>query len=70
MSTCTLSAPVEQAAEPMASGTYRWECGHPLPVFGGGRHRVYFEPGITALDNPVMDRVCPDCGRCLPGKNA
>jgi hypothetical protein len=50
-------------------GEYRCECGHILRVFGLGRHRVYFEPGDARLDNPVMDRACPQCGRGLPGKN-
>ena len=45
------------------------ECGHLLRVSGLGRHRVYFEPGNTGLDDPVMNRVCPECGRDLPGKN-
>jgi hypothetical protein len=51
-------------------GEYRCECGHELRVFGGGRHRVYFEPSNTRLDDPVMNRVCPECGRGLRGKNA
>lgn len=46
---------------------YRCECGHLLRVFGVGRHRVYFEPSNTRLDDPVMDRTCPACGRPLPG---
>jgi hypothetical protein len=50
-------------------GEYHCECGHVLRVFGGGRHRVYFEPGNERLDDPVMNGVCPDCGRGLPGKN-
>lgn len=48
---------------------YRCECGHVLRVFGVGRHRVYFELGDTRLDDPVMNRACPQCGRGLPGKN-
>jgi len=48
---------------------YVCECGHRLLVYGGGRHRVYFEPEDLQLDNPVMDRACPACGRGLPGKN-
>ena len=44
------------------------ECGHLLRVFGGGRHRVYFEPSNTALDDPIMNGVCPQCGHSLPGK--
>lgn len=50
-------------------GGYRCECGNVLRVFGGGRHRVYFDPGNTQLDDPVMNGVCPACGRVLPGKN-
>ena len=50
-------------------GEYRCRCGRVLRVFGGGRHRVYFEPAEARLDDPVMNRVCPACGRGLPGKN-
>lgn len=35
----------------------RCSCGHALRVFGGGRHRVYFEPGAR-LDDPVLSRLC------------
>lgn len=70
MSAGTLTPSLERTAEPTERGTYRCECGHTLRVFGGGRHRVYFEPGSTALDDPVMTRACPGCGRGLPGKNA
>jgi len=49
--------------------TYHCSCGHALRVFGGGRHRVYFEPGNLELDDPVMNRACPQCGHSLPGKN-
>ena len=72
MTSATLIAP---AGEPLVSGSfdrraeYRCECGHVLRVFGGGRHRVYFEPENTQLDDPVMNRVCPECGHGLPGKN-
>jgi hypothetical protein len=48
---------------------YRCTCGHALRVFGGGRHRIYFEPANTQLDDPVMNRICPQCGDTLPGKN-
>ena len=48
---------------------YRCECGHVLRTFGGGRHRVFFEPGDTGPDEPVMNGACPACGRELPGKN-
>jgi hypothetical protein len=56
-----------QAAD--SAGGYGCECGHVLRVSGGGRHRVYFELADATLDNPVMDRACPQCGRGLPGKN-
>lgn len=46
------------------------ECGHVLHVSGLGRHRVYFELGDERTDHPVMNRHCPDCGRCLPGQYA
>jgi hypothetical protein len=49
---------------------YRCTCGHTLRVFGLGRHRVYFESGNTQLDDPVMNRICPQCEEGLPGKNA
>ena len=48
---------------------YRCECGHVLHVSGSGRHKVYFEQRDILLDDPVMNRVCPSCGRILPGKN-
>jgi hypothetical protein len=72
MASGTLIAPPE--ARPLASvvdrrGEYRCECGNVLRVFGSGRHRVYFEPGNTALDDPVMNGACPSCGRELPGKS-
>ena len=45
------------------------ECGHLLRVSGLGRHRVYFELDDERSDHPVMNRVCPQCGHGLPGKN-
>lgn len=66
----TLIAPSEAppvAGIPDRRGEHRCECGHVLRVFGGGRHRVYFEPGNTPLDDPVMNGACPQCGRGLPG---
>ena len=72
MTSAALIAPTE---DPLVSGSsdrkaeHRCECGHVLRVFGGGRHRVYFEPRDTRLDDPVMNRVCPECDRDLPGKN-
>ena len=72
MTSAPVVAPVEPP--PVSGGfarhdEYRCECGHVLRVFGGGRHRVYFEPANTQLDDPVMNRSCPECGRPLPGKN-
>ncbi len=72
MTSGTLIAPTEAPPVSPASDRrdeYRCECGHVLRVFGGGRHRVYFEPTNARLDDPVMHRACPDCGRGLPGKN-
>ena len=48
---------------------YCCECGHVLRVSGVGRHCVYFELGDARSEDPVMNRVCPACGRGLPGKN-
>jgi len=64
-------AEVSQPASALTDvhGERHCECGHVLRVFGLGRHRVYFERGDAQLDNPVMDRACPQCGRGLPGKN-
>jgi hypothetical protein len=53
------------AALSAVSGEYRCECGHTLRVFGIGRHRLYYEPGDTRLNDPVMNRSCPGCGRSL-----
>jgi hypothetical protein len=66
----TVQAPREEhaAATPKAQREYHCECGHALRFFGSGRHRVYFELTNEKLDDPVMDRVCPQCGRELPGK--
>lgn len=69
MNVGTLSPPLENSAEPTGRGTDRCECGYRLRVFGVGRHRVYSPPNDTALDDPVMNRICHECGRVLPGKN-
>jgi hypothetical protein len=55
-------APVGDLSIAASAGT---SCG----VFGGGRHRVYFEPSNVRLDDSVMNRVCLACGRGLPGKD-
>lgn len=72
MAGATLIAPVERSPssdDSVRGPECRCECGHVLRVFGGGRHRVYFETDNTRLDDPVMNRVCPACGRGLPGNN-
>ena len=38
-------------------------CQHVMRVAGLGRHAVYFELTDERLDDPVMDRVCPNCRR-------
>jgi hypothetical protein len=68
----TLIAPRERPALSEQSDrvpVHRCECGHVLRVYGGGRHRVYFEPDDVGFDDPVMNGGCPQCGRGLPGKN-
>jgi hypothetical protein len=72
MASATLIAPPVRFAHserPVLGAVYRCECGHALRVFGGGRHRVFFELSDQLLDDPVMNRVCPACERGLPGKN-
>ena len=71
MATALQAEPTEpQVSDSRARpGEYRCECGHVLRVYGGGRHRVYFESEDAGFKDPVMNRVCPECGRGLPGKN-
>lgn len=76
MATATQTPPLSQpsgdmpvAAVDQRGSQYHCECGHTLRVFGGGRHRIYFELADTRLDDPVMNRACPQCGSGLPGKN-
>jgi ribosomal protein S27AE len=45
------------------------QCEHVLRVSGLGRHRVYFELDDGGAAELVMNRVCPECGHALPGKN-
>jgi hypothetical protein len=49
--------------------SYRCRCAHRLEVRGRDRHRRYYELDDDAHLQPVMARVCPGCGRMLPGKN-
>jgi ribosomal protein S27AE len=73
MSSGVLIAPTERiagTAKPASRRTYSCPaCGHVLRVSGLGRHRVYFELDDERADRPVMNRVCPECGHGLPGKN-
>jgi hypothetical protein len=71
MTNATLSAAPEEptvAGIVDRRGEYRCECGEVLRVFGGGRHRVYFDPANTQFEDPVMNGACPACGRGLRGK--
>ena len=45
------------------------QCEHVLRVSGLGRHRVYFDQPDGQAENAVINRVCPECGHGLPGKN-
>jgi hypothetical protein len=69
MASSTLIARPERSEQTDRGPAYRCECEHVLQVFGGGRHRVYFELGDSRLEDPVMNRSCPACGHGLPGKN-
>jgi predicted RNA-binding Zn-ribbon protein involved in translation (DUF1610 family) len=81
MASATLIAPPARpapSAKRESRPTYAWEsrptytcpeCGHLLRVSGLGRHRVYFELDDQRSNDPVMNRVCPACGRGLAGKN-
>jgi hypothetical protein len=61
----------ETPHKPESRPTYSCpECGHVLRVFGLGRHRVYFELSDERSYDPVMNRVCPECGHGLPGKSS
>jgi len=67
-----IAAPERTAPSPTLDSrpTYSCpECRHVLRVSGLGRHRVYFELNDEPSDDPVMNRVCPACGRGLPGKS-
>jgi hypothetical protein len=45
---------------------YRCRCEHVFQVFGGGRHRRFYELDDLGWQRPVMARVCPSCQRPLP----
>jgi hypothetical protein len=72
MTSATLIAPPHRltpTSEPNARRTYACPgCGHILQVSGLGRHRVHFALDDERSDDPMMNRVCPACGHCLPGK--
>lgn len=73
MSSAVLIAPTQEpapAANPRSRPPYTCpECEHILRVSGVGRHRVYLELDDERSEDPVMNRVCPECGHGLPGKN-
>ena len=73
MASATLIAPPERPApsgRPAPKRTYSChQCGHILRVSGLGRHGVYFELDDVRSRDPVMNRVCPQCGDGLPGKS-
>jgi hypothetical protein len=45
---------------------YRCACDHAFQVFGGGRHRRFYELDDLRWQRPVMTRLCPSCQRRLP----
>ena len=45
---------------------YRCPCQHEFQVFGGGRHRRFYELDDARWVDPVMTRACPSCQRRLP----
>jgi hypothetical protein len=45
---------------------YRCGCRHEFQVFGGGRHRRFYELDDLRWADPVVARVCPSCQRRLP----
>jgi hypothetical protein len=45
---------------------YRCRCNHLFQVFGGGRHRRFYELDDPRWERPVMTRLCPSCQRRLP----
>jgi ssDNA-binding Zn-finger/Zn-ribbon topoisomerase 1 len=73
MASATLIAPLERprpSRERDPRPTYSCpECAHVLRVSRLGRHRVYFELDDEWSYDPVMNRVCPECGHGLPGKS-
>lgn len=57
--------PRTEPGAPSLSATYTCECGHELERRGEGRHVVYWEAGAD-LSDPLLDPLCPACGRDLP----
>jgi hypothetical protein len=45
---------------------YRCPCHHEFQVFGGGRHRRFYELDDLHWSRPVIARACPECRRRLP----
>ena len=68
MATATQIATTRPSSVTNPRREYACQCGHVLHVVGGGRHSMFFEPGAADLDDPILNRACPECGRGLPGK--
>jgi hypothetical protein len=45
---------------------YRCACQRVFQVFGGGRHRRFYELDDLHWRRPVIARACPECKRRLP----
>jgi hypothetical protein len=56
---------MSSAAQPVRR--HRCSCDHELQLFGGGRHRRYYELDDVDWKQPLMIKTCPKCARRLPG---
>jgi hypothetical protein len=45
---------------------YRCGCQRVYQVFGGGRHRRFYELADFRWEQPLMTGLCPSCQRQLP----
>jgi hypothetical protein len=65
----TLLARAERDSEPAPPQPrhYRCVCRHVFQIFGGGRHRRYYELTDPGCRYRVTGNVCPYCQRRLPG---
>jgi hypothetical protein len=60
----------ERTTAPRQPRHYRCLCQHVFQIFGGGRHRRYYELTDPGCRYRVTGNVCPYCQRRLPGVNA